>query len=224
MPPTAWGVAIAAPSPVAAPSPRAYPASPRFGQYTAFTVTCRRLIRIWRFASQFAGASPIRLAFAAGQIRLASHPGASQGEWSNFKPAGPHFSVPAASASRGVVFTLPWRGRSAPPRRRSTSSVPAGPPFRGFRLRSERAAPHLPRGLPLFRREPHPAVCPCRLRRSRRLSAFLQSGYPYCSGLRAGVAFRLRRPGPFQAIFPAFIDSRSGLSQQPYVSVRVTSR
>jgi hypothetical protein len=58
----------------------------------------------------------------------------------------------------------------------------------------------------------------------RRLSALLQPGYLPCSGLATVAAFRLRRPGPFQAIPPAFIDLRSGLSHQPDASVRVASR
>jgi hypothetical protein len=200
------------------------PVSPRLGRYTAFAGAGRRPFRIWRFASPFAEASPIRLAFAAGQVRLAFHPGVSQSEWSDFKPAGSHFCVPAASASPGIVFTFPSRGRSALRGAEAPRSYRRARRSGGFRLCSERAAPHLIRGFPLFRWEPHPAVCPCGLWRSRRLSAFLQSGYPSCSGLAVGAAFRLRRPGPFQAIFPAFIDSRSGLSQQPNVSVRVASR
>jgi len=200
------------------------PVSPRLGRCAAFAVTCRGPFRIGRFAPPFAEASPTRLAFAAGQVRLAFHPGVNQGEWSDFKPAGSHLCVPAVSASSGIAYAFPQRGRSA------LRGAEAPRPYRrtrrsgGFRLRSERAAPHLPRGLPLFRREPHPAVCPCGLRRSRRLSAFLQSGYPSCYGLSANAAFRPRRPGPSQAIFPAFIDSRNGLSQQPNASVRVASR
>jgi hypothetical protein len=89
------------------------PLSPRLGRYTAFAGAGRRPFRIWRFASPFAEASPIRLALAAGQVRLAFHPGVSQSEWSDLKPAGSHFYVPAASASPGIVFTFPSRGRSA---------------------------------------------------------------------------------------------------------------
>jgi len=187
-------------------------------------VTCRRPFRIWRFSPLYAGASPLRLAFAAGQVRLALRPGVSQGKWSNFPPAGSHFCSPAVSAPPGITFAFPLRGRSA------LRGAEAPRPYRracrsgGLRLRFERAAPHLPRGGTPLPVGTAPRRRPLRATAEQETLREPPVGLPSCSGLAAGAAFRLRRPGPFQAIFPAFTDSRSGLTQQPNASVRVASR
>lgn len=82
------------------------PSPPRFGRCSAFTYTVRRLSRIAQFSPLMLEASPMRLAFAAGQVCLATHLGVTLGKRSNIPPAVPHCCFPAASASPRLTFAL----------------------------------------------------------------------------------------------------------------------
>lgn len=79
-----------------------------------------------RLSPQIAGASPLRLACAAGLFRLAVRPGVTRDEWLGFPPAGWHCCLPAGSASPGTAFAFPDEG--TPPSGPFGPSVPPDPP------------------------------------------------------------------------------------------------
>jgi len=132
----------------------------------------------------------MRLAFAAGQVRLATHLGVTLGKWSNFPPATPHFCFVAASASPKITFVLLKRGRLA---LRSLRIVhTAGPAVPGTCVLVSNGSPRTsgwaetpPRVRTALRRFPFGRQW------SRRLSAFLQPGILPVPDLRPALPFGL---------------------------------
>jgi len=144
-----------------------------------------------------AEASPMRLAFAAGQVRLATRHGVTLGKWSNFPPAAPHFCFTTVSASPQVCFRSPEARALSPP-------ILADRPHRrtrrpeDFRPRFERIASHLRLGRSPSSGEDRSPSFPFRVAMEQETLRASPAWRLSCSGLSEGAAFRPHQPGPFQ--------------------------
>lgn len=156
---------------------------------------------------------------------LPSHiPGVSQRWWSNNPPIAQEFCSATGSTLAGITFAFPDQGRSAP------QNAEAFCPYRrircpaGFHLQISRSPRPFDQAVPGLREEPHPAAGPFGQRLGRRLFALLQPGFLSCSGLATGAAFRLHRPGPFQAIPRPSTNCEVGFPNSPTPRSELHSR
>lgn len=172
--------------------------SPRFDRHPAFAVAVRRLFRIGWFAPPSARASPVWLAFAAGQVRLASRSGLTQSKLSDSPPEGSHFCAPSVSASPGNALLALTRALR-PPRCRSTSSKPPGSLFRGPSPPSVTGRPAPPMGqYPTSGGNRSPKL-PFRVSSEQETLRASPVQSPR-SGCLLGTTFRWFREGPLQAV------------------------
>jgi hypothetical protein len=165
----------------------------------------------------------IRLAFAAGRVRLALCPGSHPGERYDIPQAGPQVMRSSFERSGRDAFAVPVRLRS------SLQGAEASCPYHracrsgSLRSRSEQAAPHLGGNIPL-QVGTAPRCPPSRAASEQETLRASPAGSFPVPGLRPappfGIAVR-SLPQPFSRPSPS---ARSGLSQQPNVSVRVASR
>jgi hypothetical protein len=136
-----------------------------------------------------------------------------------FSVAGPHCCFPAKSASPRVAFAL--LRQVTPPCDPFGSPVLPDPPSLGAFAPDSSGSPLTSAAAePLLGLGPRFAAGPCGPQRIRRLSVPLQPDSR--PGPKPGRRVLSETPdGPSRGGLPAFIDSRSGLSHQPNISVRV---
>jgi hypothetical protein len=198
------------------------PTPPRFGRASAFADSGRRRPVTMRLSPRVAGASPLRLAFAAGLFRHPRSPRFSPGG-----TAGLPTSRPALLPSGQERFTRD-RFRS-PVVRALRPPVLSNRPYRrtrrpgGLRLRSGGSPRPSGRAVPLLGGGPHPGETLSGVHGAGGSPLFSSpASFPFPVSVRRLLSDL--PAGPSSGDLRAFIDSRSGLPHQPNASVRVASR